>query len=555
MSSSYSFFRNLIDNYQLESYSDTTIINNINIFIDNFCLKEDAQLEFNNTYFNNNNFNSKKFPNKRRSSNYFSKNKYDKIEKSNDTIYEKVNITYSTDNKILYLIRGNLNKITQDNYTVIINDLVKDIINYKKNTEEISVDIFNILSEEIINKSIGDQKYQFLYIDIMISLTNNKNLINEILPITCTSGNFYYKLFDNEIGPFKNNKECYDDAINNTILMKYILRNLNKIFLDNDIYILEVVDDKNNELSNKKKKYLFNYYELLSKMYIKNIVNNKILNIMLIKLLHCDNNFEMINDTEIELSYIIFNIVNTYYGKSKIQDLIYSHFNDRFYNDIINIFNQLIDNKEINKNKRNLFFMNNIIKIINGIRDHTIKENIKLNNSTVNSTGNNTSNSTGNNTGNSTVNNTGNSTNSTDNSNIEEIKLLIISSLKSQDFNKFIEDIKQINKLEQKHKYEIINNIINSILDYKNFTDYHLKVYNLIANKYDKLLLEILDSIYNNLDDLLLDSPYITNNLLFTFRESNFDFLNNIKDKFVSYILTLSSIDDNDLIDDEMPFR
>jgi hypothetical protein len=247
-SSSFTFFKNLIDNYQLDSYLNTNVINNITLFIDNMYSKEEFTAGNTSSVSYSN---QKNFYNKRKKFSFYYKNKFDKIEKNTDTVFEKVNITYSTNNidKINFLIRSNLNKITNDNYELIIKDLINDIIDFNSNyNSNGDIDVFNILSSELINKSIIDQKYQYLYIDIILNLNMNNNFISNILIIKNNNNKYYYKFLDNDVGPFNKKNDCYTESMKNNIFLKYILKNLNQIYLNKDIYI----DDQCND--NKKKK-------------------------------------------------------------------------------------------------------------------------------------------------------------------------------------------------------------------------------------------------------------------------------------------------------------
>jgi len=520
-SSSFTFFKNLIDNYQLDSYLNTNVINNITLFIDNMYSKEEFTAGNTSSVSYSN---QKNFYNKRKKFSFYYKNKFDKIEKNTDTVFEKVNITYSTNNidKINFLIRSNLNKITNDNYELIIKDLINDIIDFNSNyNSNGDIDVFNILSSELINKSIIDQKYQYLYIDIILNLNMNNNFISNILIIKNNNNKYYYKFLDNDVGPFNKKNDCYTESMKNNIFLKYILKNLNQIYLNKDIYI----DDQCND--NKKKKYLFNFYELLSKMFIKKIINIKILNILFIKLLHCDNNFNMISSTEIELSYILFNNIFTFFEKSNKLSLIAEMFREKFYSDIINIFNQLFENQEIIQNKRNLFFIKNIIQIINNIRSHEPSN--KNNTKTI-------------------------SYKNIIKINIDEIKKNINNYIKLNDREKMSLIFEKMNKLDNKEQNEIVNYIINLLLDFKQIDNFHIDIYHLTLKKYNKCTIETLESIYSNLEDILLDSPYLLKNLVYIINSqdntTNQEF-NNIYSKFIKYNEEM----EDETVEEEISFR
>ena len=262
-------------------------------------------------------------------------------------------------------------------------------------------------------------------------------------------------------------------------------------------------------------------------MFIKKIINIKILNILFIKLLHCDNNFNMISSTEIELSYILFNNIFTFFEKSNKLSMITELFREKFYSDIINIFNQLIENQEIIQNKRNLFFIKNIIQIINNIR--TFEPSNKNNTKTI-------------------------SYKNIIKINIEDMKKNINNYIKLNNSEKMILIFEQINKLDNKEQNEIVNYIINLLLDFKQIDYFHIDIYNLTLKKYNKYMIEILESIYSNLEDILLDSPYLLKNLIHIINNhgntANQEF-NNIYSKFIKYNEEI----DDDAIEEEISFR
>jgi hypothetical protein len=262
-------------------------------------------------------------------------------------------------------------------------------------------------------------------------------------------------------------------------------------------------------------------------MFIKKIINIKILNILFIKLLHCDNNFNMISSTEIELSYILFNNIFTFFEKSNKLSLIAEMFREKFYSDIINIFNQLFENQEIIQNKRNLFFIKNIIQIINNIRSHEPSN--KNNTKTI-------------------------SYKNIIKINIDEIKKNINNYIKLNDREKMSLIFEKMNKLDNKEQNEIVNYIINLLLDFKQIDNFHIDIYHLTLKKYNKCTIETLESIYSNLEDILLDSPYLLKNLVYIINSqdntTNQEF-NNIYSKFIKYNEEM----EDETVEEEISFR
>jgi len=95
--------------------------------------------------------------------------------------------------KLNIIIRTYLNKISLDTYDKITEQLINKLLE-NKNTN-----IFKILSEEIVNKCIFDNKYRNLYINFCAKVWNNKNIHLNLISIVkdnTENNTEYYALYN-----------------------------------------------------------------------------------------------------------------------------------------------------------------------------------------------------------------------------------------------------------------------------------------------------------------------------------------------------------------------
>lgn len=432
MSLSYNSFIELLNNYNVEGYLNPIVIDNINLFLERTDIEiEDITIKSNNMISKNNLLKKKR--------NFNQKNRQYKDDK-NELIYlEKNNLTFSNSvfDVIKYDIRNNLNKVTHDNYEQVLEELINNIIKHLENNNH--NEIFTILTDEIIQKSIIDDKYQNIYIDLINNINNNKNINKK---------NEFLRNVIDKLQLLVNNPELYN------------------IFNDDELVM------------NKNKKYIYGLYNFISRLYIKNIINNKILSLIFIKLLHCDNNFDEMTDIEIELCYIINkNIFESISSLTNKQNII-QYYNEKIFIEFIELFKQLLNNDSISNNKRNIFLLNENIRYINEIKNYKITT-IKRNNIV---------------------------------NDINNIKKNIQEYYKNNEYNKIYDKI--ITNINNKNDYNVvIKYLIDKILNEKDVYNKEILIEK-IYNHDKKIFISELEYNINNIDDIILDVPYICNNLL-----------------------------------------
>ena len=349
MSSSYSSFKNDLTSFTSEEYIKIIHENNsFNIFLtflENY--KDIEHEDFKKPIFSQTS-KFKKIPNN------FKNYKYLKINRDNDehdNDNEKKNIwTFENPTeeheKISILIKTYLNKISEDTYKKISGEFINEL-NLVSN-----VNLFEILSREILNKCLFDTKYRNLYINLCYKIWNNKQIHYNLINISCKDDLYYWE-YNNDtklFGPFNAEINAKNDAFNKINFKRYFLNYIQKLYLVKDFSFENLNED---EVFIKKKKILL-LVELIGIIYIEKYINFDIINIIIIDLLHLNNNFKNIEDIEYEALYTLIKLIKEH--KKTYTDFV--EFKIIFNNFITNI-NQIIENVELSK--RSSFFLENII--------------------------------------------------------------------------------------------------------------------------------------------------------------------------------------------------
>ena len=245
--------------------------------------------------------------------NVFHHHKYSKInkepfDKNAQPVKQKwacTNPKNDTD-KISILIITYFNKISNETYEKISNEFINELLLIE------NTDLFSILSKEIINKCLYDDKYRNLYI------------------------NLCYKIWSN----------------NNFILFKsFFLNYIQKLFIEKDLLLSGLVEE---EIILKKKKF-FTLIEIISILFNEKYIPFDIIIFVIIDLLHLNNNFIDVYDIEYEGIYILLKNINI---------LQLNEYTDIF-NYFIKLFNTILNNNK-SLNKRTIFILEDIITFLHG---------------------------------------------------------------------------------------------------------------------------------------------------------------------------------------------
>jgi hypothetical protein len=296
--------------------------------------------------------------NKKTQNNQLSKGyKYFKINRENEEEHKKTwsikNFVKDNEKNIIF-IKTTLNKISDESYEIICDELLNEI--YKMNYDE---SIFEILANEIINKCIYENKYRKLYIHLCDKLWNDIEFHKKIFFIDIDDNNkFFYinKNTEEKSEYFDSEEEIYNFIYKNNNFKKYFINNLKNIIFNFDTSYF-IMDNLSEEEVSKKKKYYLSIFDIVNILFIEKHITIDIINILVIKLLHLHEPFEIIQSLEYEALY---NLVKSLSAFSY-------NFNESFdfYKEIINYNKQILEST--NLSKRNMFFLNEIIDLLNKI--------------------------------------------------------------------------------------------------------------------------------------------------------------------------------------------
>jgi hypothetical protein len=483
----FSLFKNDIDNFSNEDYYK----NNEN-FTDFFCF-----LDFYKDIINDDNkkpvfIQSTKNKKNNNSNQQNSKGyKYFKINREQEEINNKkgwcIKNFIKDDEKNIVFIKTTLNKISDETYEVISNELLNEI--YKMDYDE---SIFEILTHEIINKCIYEYKYRKLYINLCSKIWNDIDFHKKIFFVEKDETDKYFYVNkntgENSNKLFNTIESLYEHIFINNNFKKYFVNNLKNIIygFDNTYFI---TDELTEEEVSKKKKYYLGIFDIVNVLFVEKYISIDVINILITKLLHLNDTFEMIQSLEYEALYNIVKLMNntvfnfSYYGI--------------FYKEIINYCKQIIESN--NLSKRNLFFLSEIIELLNKFITYDNIQNSKK-----------------------TWSNTDN-------------KKIVKDNFKNNNFKACKEIINKSND------NDIINSLLLFIIEQKNISSDTIKFLNELNVKDVEKEFYIL---CNNINDILLDIPNANIKFIKLFNELNITKKNNI-------LLMLENITDDDYSDDE----
>ncbi len=403
--------------------------------------------------------------------------------------------------KITILIKSYLNKISEDTYKDVSVEFINELLNIKNNN------IFSILSQEIFNKCIFEQKFRNLYINLCSKIWSNKDIHYNLTEITIdnnvTSNNYYWNLIGNptKYGPFINENATKNNIYSTLHFKKYFVNYIQKLYFEKDLSF----NNLNEEECFAKKKKILLLVEIISIMYIDKYISFDIINIIIIDLLHI-NKFDNIEDIEYECLYNMLKII-------KENKTNYSCFNDNkvIFDEFIKYINHIITNADLSK--RSLFFMNEVCSFLNLFIDNK-KHNNNLNN--------------------------------IDNATTKTVIINKLDTLVGTDIDKIVSLYKNIsNKTD---KQEILYKIIDKYISMKKTNDNLLL---LIKNfKDNDTYYDILDKFVTNVKDIMLDVPNANIRLIHIINNLPLDKVKN--NKYMNVLKnTLLDGSDSECTDDE----
>ena len=479
---SYSSYKNDLISFNYEEYNKN-LLNSIdyNIFF-NFIksYKEIENEDFKKPIFSQTS-KFKKIPNNYK--NY----KYVKITRDNEetkNIWVFENPTEES-KKILILIKTYLNKISEDSYKKISIDFINELILIQNEN------LFHILSTEILNKCLFDNKYRNLYINLCYKIWNNKQIHYNLIKIT-NNNNLYYWENNNKInGPFTSEINAKNDAFNKINFKRYFLNYIQNLYISKDMFFENLTEE---ETFIKKKKILL-LIELITIIYIEKYINFDIINIIIIDLFHLNQNFKDIIELEYEALYNIFkSIKNTKNDFNEYKEI---------FGEYINIINNILTNN--NLSKRSIFFLNDVISNLNFF--------ISKNNDT-----------------------------KIDKEN-KDLKNIIADKLNK---NNFTELISIYNNIDYNEKLNLMYKIIEKLFYDKKINK---NIINLLFSLNDSnIFFKIIEKMILNIKDIQLDFPDANEKLIYLINNINYD--NDKKNDLLNILKNFDSESEEDSDED-----
>ena len=470
---SYSSYKNDIISFNHEEYlkstKDSVSLNLFYNFIENY--REIENEDFKKPIFSQTS-KFKKIPNNYK--NY----KYIKISRDNDDVKKNWVFDNPDDetDKISVLIKTYLNKISQDTYKKISVDFINELILINNSN------LFEIISRELINKCLFDNKFRNLYINLCYKIWSNKQIHYNLVNIISDNNLYRWEMINSEYveskNLFTNEINAKNDVYIQLNFKKYFINYIEKLYKNKDLNFDNLNED---EIFLKKKKIIL-LVELIGILYLEKYINFDIINLIIIDLLHINNNFKQIEDIEYETLYTLIKLIKD--NKKTYNDLLEYKI---IFNEFIDIIKNILLNTSLSK--RYHFFMTDIIIMIESF----INEN-KI-----------------------------------DKQNKDDNKILEIIKNNS---NNSLEDILNIYKTIVK-KENIINNCIELFISEKKRNN--LIIIFLKKINENKLIYTIIDKIISNISDIILDIPdadqkiiYLVNNI-YTDNEKKKSVLNILK--------------------------
>jgi hypothetical protein len=296
------------------------------------------------------------------SKNTYDKNKHFKLNRNNSygSEFKKVCSFESIgdeNDKLNIIIRTYLNKISTDTYEKVSEQLIEKLIEIK------NVDMFTILSEEIVNKCIYDNKYRDIYISLCSKIWSNKKIHYNLINIEKENDQYYAVYHENKhpnyfkLGPFASVDQLKEIIFKKLNFKNFFIDFIQELYANKEIDLDDL--DDNQFFENKKKTMLL--VELLSILFIQKHIQFDIINIIIIDLLHQNDNFQIIKEIEFELLFVMIKFI---YEKNKT----FKFFEQKkIIVEFKNILESILHNNKKLISKRSSFFIENSIIIFSKI--------------------------------------------------------------------------------------------------------------------------------------------------------------------------------------------
>lgn len=254
------------------------LINNFQDFYENLEVKPPINNNFKKNYHKSGYGWRKKCRFKSKDLEKFMKNKYEK------------SVPQTDEERIRRMIISHLNKLNEAKFTIIVKEFIDDLEGVK------FIELYDILCQEILNKVETDNYYVFLYAKLVKELIINKKWQkNTIKILQSDNGNYwtFNKILDEEeefVGPFDDEKECYEDALVQKSFELIFINFLHNNFKNRNNYLEQIENTKETfDLNHHHKQRYSNFLHLIYQTVNLKIMKEGILHHCLIQLVESND--------------------------------------------------------------------------------------------------------------------------------------------------------------------------------------------------------------------------------------------------------------------------
>ena len=238
------------------------------------------------------------------------------LEKFMKQKYEK-NVPQTDDERIRRMIISHLNKLNESKFTIIVKEFIDDL-------EEVKfIELYDILCDEILNKVELDNHYVYLYAKLVHELIINKKWQKNIINVLKSENGIYWtynRISEEEeefVGPFDDEKECYDDALNQKSFEHIFINFMQNKFVNRGTYLSEINKSKDTyDVNHYHKQRYTNFLNFIYQNVVHKILKEGILHHCLIQLLE-NNDIESFVILYSSIKNVSMSVKNVYSGKVK----------------------------------------------------------------------------------------------------------------------------------------------------------------------------------------------------------------------------------------------
>lgn len=236
--------------------------------------------------------------------------------KKKKNVWKKLN-PESEVKKIELKIRSNLNKMNDDVYIEVFNDLKKSLLSIN------NISVLKYFVELLYDKIKFDKKFQLKYLEMLNELSNNDLIYKNYINIKSKNKKYCWNIIGNDkvYGLFNTNSNVIKSVKSVLNLNRKFLNILQREFKKRYVYIKDMEKEEDDEKKYALKRNYIGVFEILSILYNGKKIPIELILSVLKKLLE----FKNIN-YDIECLHILFTKINVKDIKPEVLEDIKNRF-------------------------------------------------------------------------------------------------------------------------------------------------------------------------------------------------------------------------------------